>query len=352
MNTDPVTPLNYTPSAINDLRELERDCLHEAPYAAYVLRNVINLLENSVKFILPNCADFIAPEDLRQTHLDLARLPYPVVTFEIPWEKDVPLEQYSDMSVLRSTKRIALCWEAVTTLEPVPGINRVLEHFPSGGIFVCSIYWVDDHKRWQMNYGGMFYPYDNQLNKTTDINQRPPATRLAVESLQEAGLVKRAQLKQFRAEPFIVLKEFAERAEDMLGSRDKLMADIMINTRDELQSFINACSVLNCANVIVDTITPADSKTSRFVRGKRIKSSEPAIKPRFTYKVLQITDEQRGHSAGKGFSTGAHTKRMHLRRGHIRRLGERLIWVRPSVINSGSVLGAVMKDYQLNKSSD
>lgn len=32
--------------------------------------------------------------------------------------------------------------------------------------------------------------------------------------------------------------------------------------------------------------------------------------------------------------------------------GERLIWIRPSVINSGSALGAVMKDYQLNKSPD
>ncbi|EIX7809414.1 hypothetical protein MK936_004502 [Salmonella enterica] len=352
MTREAITPLNYTFSAIDDLHELERNCLREAPYTAYVLRNVINLLESSVKFILPNCADFIAPEDLRQTHLDLARLPYPVVTFEIPWEKDVPLEQYSDMPVLRSTKRIALCWEAVTTLEPVPGINRMLEHFPGGGVFVCSVYWVDQQNRWQMNYGGMFYPYDNQLNKTTDISQRPFATRLAVESLQEAGLVKKAQLKQFSAEPFIALPEFAERAESMIGSRDKLMADIMINTRDELQSFINACSVLNCANVIVDTITPADSKTPRFIRGKRVKAPDPAMKPRFTYKVLQISDEQRSVTGGEGSSTGSHTKRMHLRRGHIRRWGERLIWIRPSVVNPGSAEGVVTKDYQLKKSAD
>lgn len=256
------------------------------------------------------------------------------------------------MSVLRSTKRIALCWEAVTTLEPVPGINRVLESFPDGGVFVCSVYWADKENRWQMNYGGMFYPYDNQLNKTTDINQRPSATRLAVESLQKAGLVKKTQLKQFNAEPFIALPEFAEHAEGMIGSRDKLMADIMINTRDELQSFINACSVLNCANVIVDTITPADSKTPQFIRGKRVKAPEPTIKPRFTYKILQISDEQRAHSTGKGISAVSHTKRMHLRRGHIRRWGERLIWIRPSVVNPGSVEGIVTKDYQLKKSAD
>lgn len=52
MNTEAITPLNYTSSAIDDLRQLERNCMHEAPYTAYVLRNVIHLLENSVKFIL------------------------------------------------------------------------------------------------------------------------------------------------------------------------------------------------------------------------------------------------------------------------------------------------------------
>lgn len=51
MNTEATAPLNYTSSAMDDLRELERNCLHEAPYSAYVLCNVIKLLENSVKYI-------------------------------------------------------------------------------------------------------------------------------------------------------------------------------------------------------------------------------------------------------------------------------------------------------------
>ncbi|MGA9620319.1 MAG: hypothetical protein WBR09_24430 [Serratia proteamaculans] len=352
MGIETVTPLNYTPSAIDDLRELERDCLHEAPYAAHVLRNVINLLENSVKFILPNCADFIAPEDLRQAHLDLARLPYPVVSFEIPWEKEGTLETYFDKQALRSTKRIALCWEAKVELEPVPGINRVLERFPGGGVFVCAIYWVDEQNRWQMNYGGMFYPYDNTLNTVVDLTSRPGATRLAVASLQDAGLVPQTRMKQYKAEPVVILPEFASQTESVLGSRDKLFADIIINSRDELQSFINACSILNCANVLVDELVPSNNRKAQWVRGKRVKVQEPAVKPRFTYKVLQISDEQRAHSGGNGISTGSHTKRMHLRRGHIRRWGERVIWVRPSVVNPGSVQGTVTKDYQLKKSAD
>lgn len=352
MHTETVTPLNYTPSAIDDLKELERGCLYEKPYTAHVLRNMINLLENSVKFILPNCADFIAPEDLRQTHLDLARLPYPVVTFEIPWEKEGALESYFDKQAVLSTKRIALCWEAKVDLEPVPGINRVLDRFPGGGVFVCSVYWVDDRQCWHPSYGGLFYPYDNTLNTVADLTSRPGASRLAVASLQDAGLVSQTHMKQYKAEPVVILPEFASQTESVLGNRDKLFADIIINSRDELQAFINACSILNCANVVVDELVPLSSKKTQWVRGKRVKIQEPVVRPRFTYKVLQISDEQRTKSTGKGISTGAHTKRMHLRRGHIRRWGERLIWVRPSVVNPGSVQGAVIKDYQLNKTSN
>lgn len=71
-----------------------------------------------------------------------------------------------------------------------------------------------------------------------------------------------------------------------------------------------------------------------------------------TYKVLQISDEQRAHSGGNSPSMGLQTKLMHLRRGHIHRRGERLIRNRPSVVNPGSAQGVVTKDYQLKKSAE
>lgn len=274
-----------------------------------------------------------------------------MVTFEIPWGKEGTLESYFDKPALRSTKRIALCWEAKVEREPVPGINRVLERFPGGGVFGCSVYWVDDRQHWHPSYGGLFYPYDNTLNTVFDLTSRPGATILAVASLQDAGLVPQTHMKQYNAETVVILPEFASQTESVLESRDKLFADIIINSRDELQAFINACSILNCANVGVDELVPSNSRKAQWVRGKRVKVKDLAVKPRFTYKVLQISDEQRAHSAGKGISTGAHTKRMHLRRGHIRRWGERLIWIRPSVVNPGSVPGSVTKDYQLKKIS-
>lgn len=195
-------------------------------------------------------------------------MPYPVVTFEIPWEKEGTLETYFDKQALRSTKRIALCWEAKVELEPVPGINHVLERFPGGGVFVCSVYWVDDNQRWDPSYGGLFYPYDNTLNTVVDLTSRPGATRLAVASLQDAGLVTQTHMKQYKAEPVVILPEFASQTESVLGSRDQLFADIIINSRDELQAFINACSILNCANVVVDELVPSNNRKVQWVRGK------------------------------------------------------------------------------------
>lgn len=75
----------FPKEAIKDLSVMEKGLRSNAPLTSYIMRQVIDMLDSSVKFILPNCCDIIEPEEYRQTHFDLARLPYPVVTFEIPW---------------------------------------------------------------------------------------------------------------------------------------------------------------------------------------------------------------------------------------------------------------------------
>ncbi|HHU1666751.1 TPA: IS91 family transposase [Escherichia coli] len=115
---DTITPLNYTKEAIKDLSVMEKGLRSNAPLTSYIMRQVIDMLDSSVKFILPNCCDIIEPEEYRQTHFDLARLPYPVVTFEIPWFKDNVETQIGDFNISPSSRRIALCWEARQSFEP------------------------------------------------------------------------------------------------------------------------------------------------------------------------------------------------------------------------------------------
>ena len=92
-------------------------------------------------------------------------------------------------------------------------------------------------------------------------------------------------------------------------------------------------------NVTVPEITaPKMLNKKRVAKGKQ---------PFFSYRVLQI-QAPRGVRAVAG-GGGHAAPRAHLRRGHIRRLEERTVWVRPAMVNLGAsaVLGAVGKDYAL-----
>lgn len=336
MKNDLVQALNYCAHAIEDLRELEAILRGAAPESARVFRRLIDMLQHSVKFILPNCCDLIDPNELRQAHLDLTRLTFSCVAFEAPWEKEDGIEQLGEFQQTPATKRIALCWEASPEYELLPGLSSILEAFPEGGVFVLPIYWGPEHRRWTVALGGSFVPYENTM-QDVNLEECLPASRIAHAATIEAGLTK-SKAKHFRAEPFYLLPEFYEKTLAAYGgNREKAYAQIILDSRDEVQAVVQACSVINCANV-----TTAEISASAALNKKR---QEKGKQPFFSYKVLQLSDERR-EAAGKGGASGNHASpRMHLRRGHLRRLESKVVWVRPSMVNAGSNTGVVLKDY-------
>lgn len=334
MKNDQVQALNYCAHAIEDLRELEVRLRATAPKSASVFRRLIDMLQHSVKFILPNCCNLIDPDELKQAHLDLTHLPFPCVAFEAPWEKDDGIDQLGEFQQTPATKRIALCWEASPEYELLPGLNSILNAFPEGGIFILPIYWGPEYRRWTVALGGSFVPYENTI-RDVKLDESLPASRIAHAATIEAGLAK-STAKQFRAEPFYLLPEFYDQTLAAYGgNREKAYAQIILDSRDEVQTVVQACSVINCANVTtVEVTAPAALNKKRQEKGKQ---------PFFTYKILQLSDEHR--ESGKN-SGGTHSSpRMHLRRGHLRRLENKVIWVRPSMVNAGSSAGVVLKDY-------
>ena len=48
---DTITPLNYTKEAIKDLSVMEKGLRSNAPLTSYIMRQVIDMLDSSVKFI-------------------------------------------------------------------------------------------------------------------------------------------------------------------------------------------------------------------------------------------------------------------------------------------------------------
>jgi hypothetical protein len=194
--TAQVQSLNYSAHAIEDLRDFASALRPMAPQSAHALGRLIEMLRDSVKFLLPNCCDLIDPDDMKQAHLDLVRLPFPCVAFEAPWDKgDDHLLHIGDLPQTPATKRIALCWEARPEYELLPGLNSILDAFPEGGVFVMPIFWGPEYKQWTAALGGSFVPYENEVRSVT-MDQSLPASRIANAAAIEAGLAK-PHAKQF-----------------------------------------------------------------------------------------------------------------------------------------------------------
>ncbi|WP_156901452.1 hypothetical protein [Azohydromonas australica] len=336
-----VQVFNYCAHAIEDLKELSKATKFTAPRSSRAIQTVISMLRNSIKFLLPNCCELIDPEDFRQAHLDMARLPYPCVAFEAPWEKENVCLRMGEFAEALSTRRIALCWESDPANEVFPGSNDWLEYYPDGGVFVLPVYYSDDHRQWMVGAGGLFIPHSNFIRKAT-FEPKLPGSLIAKETRVQNGEAK-ASANEYLAEPFEVLPEMVEQLAYAFGSRDKATANIILNASDEVTMMIQACSVLNCANV-----TTVDMRAEPVINRKRIARGK---QPFFSYKVLQLSAEPQTHAvATVAGEKGTHASpRMHLRRGHLRRLESKSIWVRHTMVNAGSKLGAVVKDYRINR---
>lgn len=107
-----------------------------------------------------------------------------------------------------------------------------------------------------------------------------------------------------------------------------------IDFNDELGAILCFLNSLQCANVKIDHSAPKAS-------GKKIKTAHAFD----AYHFLTIARQSDSSPAKTGGPGGEHrSPREHLRRGHIRRLEGRKIWVNAALVNAGSA-GAIAKSY-------
>lgn len=113
-------------------------------------------------------------------------------------------------------------------------------------------------------------------------------------------------------------------------------SDTVINREKTIIDFICA---LSCKNVEIRDSDIKPSKVKQMIRKNKGKI------PLFTHKILSLNDKPMGESkASKG---GTHASpSMHLRRGHIRNLKDRHIWVNSCVVGKEKD-GVVVKSYSL-----
>jgi len=338
--SDAITPVNYCTHAIEDLKETTKAARARGlTITAARLETVAYMLATAPKFLLPNCAELIDTENVRETHLELLRLPYPVTVFEAPWRKEesVPAATVAGVQESLSTRRIALCWEMTQDHTPVRGLKETplfRNHYPEGGVFIYPIYYSDVLKTWNSGTGGTFVPRDFHIPEGHTPTRM---TQMMLDVKENAGRLHRNAFQYF-AEPFVLLDEMFEQiVAQSQGDADAALARLTYDANDEVHMAIQACAVLNCANVETVDVRPKPAMNARRLAMRR--------SPFFTYKVLQLGA---GKTAASAMGSGSHAApRTHLRRGHIRRLENKVTWVRPAVVNAGGERGIVAKDYRI-----
>lgn len=116
--------------------------------------------------------------------------------------------------------------------------------------------------------------------------------------------------------------------------RKEVIAD---ESGDELGVMYEFLAALSCKNIALVDSAPAEKlNASRAKKGKQ---------QFFTYKELVI-EAQGSTPEGAGMGGTHASPRVHLRRGHIRRLSGGNVWVNAAVVGSKS-LGMVTKDYRV-----
>ena len=103
-----------------------------------------------------------------------------------------------------------------------------------------------------------------------------------------------------------------------------------------IRVILNLVCVLSCSNAQIEDY---DLKPSRLKQDRRKKKGKL---PLFEFKVLTISSETTGSTSGKA---GSHNSpRVHLRRGHIRKLPTKNVWVNACVVGD-KAKGVIQKDY-------
>jgi hypothetical protein len=333
-----IQPLNYCVRALEGLHERAPAYRQKAPKSSRQMQRVAAALERSVKFLLPNCAQLIDVSKMTESHFDLLRLPYPIVALEVPWKiEHATLIESGHMQETPSTRRIVLAWEDDMAEEI--GICP-----PAGepGVWVVALYYQDEADVWQVSPLAAFVPRGNSVVYEKDLKAHIAAgtksDQILFETLLAEGLANdRSRACELFYKP--VLPEFCAAMIDLMGA-ETATARMQLDVRDEVCAVWEFALTVNCVNVRQENVEP-----SAALNRKRIKSGKL---PFFTYKVLQLPAEPTHDRSTRGYLEGERTGlRMHLRRGHPRRLPTgKVTYVRAAIIGS-SQKGLVEKSYQI-----
>ncbi|WP_341326353.1 hypothetical protein [Methylotuvimicrobium sp. KM2] len=325
--------LNYSSKAIDDL--LLKAKSHGARIDSQSFSKVASLLEQAVKFQLPDNGDLF--EDGFRALPAIFRLPYPVIAAEFQIVRNARLEHQPlskrGEEVIASSKRIALAIEINTDnfeeflwMLPKEKFNLLTL---DGAIAIIPVFYLDGQQQWTIPPLGVVIP-SRKIDPRPDLEDQ-------TKKIYGNTLPKGMQQVPLEEHPIVLMPEYVRELQSVEGP-DYIMAVTAQDTHDESRAILGLLEILSCKNVVTETVQPPKAlNKKRLAKGKL---------PFFEYKILTLPNESVSNKA----SGGTHASpRVHLRRGHIRRLPGKNIWVNATIVGN-SDLGVVIKDYSVTKS--
>ena len=196
-------------------------------------------------------------------------------------------------------------------------------------VAIIPVYFIAASGRWVIPPLGLVIP-----SKKAEANK---AYASNTTEMYGGKLPKSVKPLPLEAHTTDLLPEQASEIEQS-GGLQQVFATAQQDCHDECIAIMGLVEVLSCANVHTETLpAPKFLNTKRLSRGKV---------PFYEFKVLTLDLEEarKSHSSDP---QGTHSSpRIHLRRGHIRRLPDRSIFVRAAIVGDKS-RGAVMKEYAI-----
>ena len=327
--------LNYCTHAIEGLQNSAQNFMQDMPSTHKNILRVAELLKQAIKFRLPDNGDLF--EDGLRALPAIFRLPYPIVAAEFQITSNGlgqgPLAICGE-TLDRSTKRIALAIEINADNYDIYSWMLSPQKYDlltsDGAIAIIPVFYVDAKQHWAIPPLGIVIPSRKIDDNTILFNK---TKELYGGSLPQG--VKRLPLEIHATD---LMPEYASKLEQENGL-SYVMATAQQDSHDESRAILGLIEILSCNNVSTATIeAPKSLNKRRTAKGKV---------PMFEFKVLTLDFQDSPEATTKSLGGTHASPRIHLRRGHIRRLPEKNVWVNATVVGNRK-MGVVMKDYSVN----
>lgn len=318
--------LNYAAQAHRGLIAWANSCPASVESDKNAVLRFAEAISQAVHFSIPD-GGVLFDDGLKGIIGEIVRLPYQQITIEY----HVPLGELTEKAPYHSPKRLVFATELSRDQAKSLLANEgdKFRDLVISDVVIFVFVASEVRGKWHpMPLGWLVNTSAWEANGVVNIDLRERGYKSRV-----AGI------------PYPTCPVIASKLVNDLGKQAALES-MMHDISAEVVALFEFLEAMACSNVRATPIQKANSS----VNARRVKQGKLPI---WEIKTLTIDVPGRNGSARTGIpleSEGRNSPREHLRRGHVRIMGEKRIWVQSCVVSAGNT-GAVAKTYRVRKSA-